>query len=363
MRLARRRPTRKFSVAETRGLMENRPKTMRRARIGWLRKLQTFAKAYKTDFGVSLIGESETVLKGARAALHGRVQLVFTSPPFPLNRKKAYDNRQGEEYKAWLKSFAPLLRDVLTNDGSIVIEVGNSWEPGLPVMSTLALESLLAFKEHGQLHLCQEFIWYNPAKLPTPAQWVTVKRVRVKDAFTRLWWMSPTPYPHADNSRVLQAYSRSMRKLLERRKYNAGRRPSEHDISQTSFLTDNGGAIPPNVVHVEHAPGPIPESVLVGANTGSGDAYSRRCRELNIRMHPARMAPEVAEFFINLCTRPGDLVLDPFAGSNTTGAAAERLGREWLSVEANPAYARAGHGRFATQSALPLEAAGLKVTR
>ena len=73
--------------------------------------------------------------------------------------------------------------------------MGNSWEPGEPVMSTLALRSLLEFQSKNGLHLCQEFIWQNPAKLPSPAQWVNIERIRVKDSFTKLWWMSPNVKP------------------------------------------------------------------------------------------------------------------------------------------------------------------------
>lgn len=288
-------------------------------------------------------GNSETVLKGALGkSLQGKVQLVFTSPPFPLNRKKRYGNLDGKEFKSWLKSYAAILTPLLTANGSIVMEMGNAWQPGLPVMSTLALETLLAFKRAAKLYLCQEFIWYNPAKLPTPAQWVTIERVRVKDAFTRLWWLSPTPYPKADNRRVLTPYSDSMRSLLKTKKYNAGRRPSEHLISATSFLRKNKGAIPPNVLSYGEATG----NLLVGSNTHNVDPYYDYCKANGVTPHPARMPKDLARFFINLCSDPGDLILDPFAGSNTTGAAAEALGRHWVAIEAQADYAKASMGRF-----------------
>ena len=70
------------------------------------------------------------------------------------------------------------------------MEVGNAWEPGRPVMSTLALRALLAFLDTGKLLLCQQFIYNNPARLPGPAQWVTVERIRVKDSYSHLWWMA-----------------------------------------------------------------------------------------------------------------------------------------------------------------------------
>lgn len=289
--------------------------------------------AYATTSGRMLRGKSDEILvDGSLARFEGKVSLIFTSPPFPLNRKKRYGNEKGEAYIEWLCAFGPLFKKMLTGDGSIVLEMGNSWEPGLPVMSTLALRALLEFLEKNDLHLCQEFVWHNPAKLPSPAQWVNVERSRVKDSFTKLWWMAPTHKPKASNQRVLQEYSKAMKILLKRGKYNSGKRPSEHDISETAFLRDNGGAIPSNV--------------LTYANTQSGDAYQVYCRENQLPLHPARMPADLAKFFIRFLTDAGDIVLDPFGGSNTTGAAAEELERFWISIEASEEYIRGSRGRF-----------------
>ncbi len=288
--------------------------------------------AYSTQLGKCYQAFAEELLSPSNPARPGGVSLILTSPPFPLNRKKRYGNQQGEEYVEWLRSFAPLFRSVLRPSGSIVIEMGNSWEPGRPVMSTLALRSLLSFMEEGKFNLCQQFVWHNTAKLPTPAQWVTVERIRVKDAFTHIWWLAPTARPKASNRRVLVPYSKSMKALIASGRYNSGTRPSEHNIKPTSFLKDNKGAIPSNV--------------LSSSNTSPNTAYLRYCRERGIPPHPARMPVDIAEFFIKLLTQPRDLVLDPFAGSNTTGAAAQRLGRRWLSIEPNESYVSGSKGWF-----------------
>lgn len=288
---------------------------------------------YKTHYGTMFIGTAETFFDSRIAKKYlGKVQMIFTSPPFPLNRKKKYGNLHGEAYSEWLKSFALVFRKFLKRDGSIVMELGNAWEKGRPVMSTLALKSFLALLEGGRLNLCQQFVCYNPARLPSPAQWVNIERIRVKDAFTHVWWMSPSERPKADNRRVLKEYSQAMLKLLSSKKYNGGRRPSEHHIGASSFFKDNKGAIPSNV--------------LVFANTMATDDYQRYCREHRLQFHPARMPIGLAEFFIQFLTKPGDIVLDPFAGSNTTGAAAERLRRRWISIEPNEDYVFGSYGRF-----------------
>jgi site-specific DNA-methyltransferase (cytosine-N4-specific) len=322
---------------------------------------RTSIPIYETGLGAAYCGDSLRILRTKPLlAYRGKVQLAFTSPPFPLNTKKSYGNLQGEAYIRWFAKFAPLLRELVTDDGSIVIEIGNAWLPGEPVMSTHVLEAFLRFLKKGDLHLCQEFIWYNPARLPSPVEWVNKDRVRVKDAFTRIWWMSPTTRPKADNRKVLQKYSPSMRRLIQTGKYNAGPRPSQHNVGADSFKADNGGAIPSNV----GGAGALPSlgsaitpkafaeflsetgNLLKAANTLSSDGYRAFCVALGVPVHPARMPRTLVEFFLRFLTDEGDAVVDPFAGSNTTGEVAESLGRRWVSVEADWTYAAHSIGRF-----------------
>lgn len=291
------------------------------------------AVAYRTSRGKMILGTAESFASSRQGASYkGKVQLILTSPPFPLNRKKKYGNKSGEEYVRWLRTFAKTFREFLAPRASIVIEMGNAWEPGRPVMSTLALRSLLEFLDEGELFLCQQFICHNPARLPSPVQWVNRERIRVKDSFTHVWWMSPTDRPEANNRRVLREYSDSMLKLLESGRYNSGVRPSEHHIGKSSFLRNNGGSIPSNV--------------LTFANTSATDPYQQYCRARGLKPHPARMATGLAEFFVQFLSEPGDIVLDPFAGSNVTGAVAEQLDRRWVAVEPVEQYVLGSRGRF-----------------
>lgn len=264
----------------------------------------------------------------------GRVQLVFFSPPFPLNRKKKYGNKSGAQYVEWLAALAPRLTSLLKPDGSIVIELGNGWEPGRPVMSVLTMKALLAFADRADLNLCQQFVCENPARLPGPAAWVTIERIRVKDSFTHVWWLAPSDRPKANNRNVLRPYSDAMDRLLRTKKYNAGSRPSQHKISKTSFLTNNGGA--------------IPGSSLCFSNTNAADPYLEHCRAAQVPPHPARMPRELVEFFIKFLTDEADLVFDPFGGSNMTGAVAQALKRRWLSIEPIDTYVETSKARFSS---------------
>lgn len=290
-------------------------------------------RRYRTENGICINEKCEIVLeKYVRQNYGGKVQLVFTSPPFPLNRAKRYGNLEGEEYKEWLCGVGNQLKSLITPTGSIVIEIGNAWNSGEPTFSTLPMETLLEFKNRCGLYLCQEFIYYNPARLPGPIEWVNKKRVRVKDSFTRIWWMSTTPYPYANNRNVLEEYSKQMNKLLDSGKYNSGKRPSEHNISESAFSINNGGSIPSNVI--------------IAPNTDSKGKYLEECKRNGLPIHPARMPHQIPEFFIKMLTQSQDIVLDCFAGSNTTGFCAEKLDRRWISIEANKDYYQGSKYRF-----------------
>jgi site-specific DNA-methyltransferase (cytosine-N4-specific) len=229
--------------------------------------------------------------------------------------------------------FADEFWRVLKPTGSLVIDLGGAWEAGQPVKSIYAFELLVALcrRPRRGFVLAQDLYWYNPARLPTPAQWVTVDRVRLKDAVNYVWWLSKSPTPKADNRNVLKEYTEAMRRLIDSGEYNRGRRPSGHVVRE-GFTNDRGGAIPPNMLAI--------------SNTGNDRDYIARCEAHGFRPHPARFPRELPDFFIRLTTDPDDVVLDPFAGSNITGACAETLGRRWMSVEIDEDYVRGSSTRF-----------------
>lgn len=280
-----------------------------------------------TEHGRMVLGNSLDVL-GKLAP--NSVDLIMTSPPFGLLREKEYGNVPAEEYETWFRPFAEEFRRVLKDSGSLVIDFGGAWHKGQPTRHLYHFEMLILLCKKYEFHLAQEFYWWNPSKLPSPAEWVTIRRVRVKDAINTVWWLSKTPWPKASNRRVLQAYSPSMLDLFKNG-YQAKRRPSGHNIS-SKFGSDNGGAIPPNLLAIP--------------NTESNSAYMRYCKENNLRPHPARFPAELPEFFIRMLTDEGDLVIDPFGGSCVTGEVAERMRRKWLCVELRQDYLTAAMGRF-----------------
>lgn len=258
------------------------------------------------------------------------VDLIMTSPPFGLVRKKDYGNEDADDYCEWFRPFAEGCRRVLKSTGSLVIDIGGAWIPGQPTRSLYHFKLLIMLCEEYGFHLAQEHYWWNPSKLPTPAEWVNVRRVRVKDAVNSVWWLSPTPWPKASNRRVLAPYSASMLDLLANG-YKAKTRPSGHVISD-KFGHDNGGAVPPNLLAI--------------ANTESSGQYQKHCRDQDIDIHPARFPTQLPEYFIRMLTDPGDMVLDPFGGSCVTGMVAEALDRRWACIELSEEYLKGAMARF-----------------
>ena len=285
---------------------------------------------YDTRNGKAYVGDALDLL----AALpESSVDMVMTSPPFALQRQKEYGNHDQEQYVDWLLGFTVGIKRVLKETGSFVLDLGGAYQKGRPVRSLYNYRVLLRLCDEQGWQLAEEFFWYNPAKLPSPIEWVNKRKIRAKDAVNTVWWLSKSDFPKADISQVLAPYSDRMKRLLADSAgfYSPKKRPSGHDISGR-FGEDKGGAIPSNLLEI--------------ANTESNSQYLRFCKLAECEPHPARFPQKLPEFFIKFLTESGDTVLDPFAGSNTTGAAAETLGRKWIAFEIEQRYLAASAFRF-----------------
>ena len=288
---------------------------------------------YSTGLGHCECGDSLNLLQGLRDE---SINLVITSPPFALQRKKEYGNEDQNAYVDWLCQFGRLVFQKLKNDGSFVIDIGGAYEKGQPTFSLYQFKTLIKLCDNVGFHLAQPFYWHNPSALPAPIEWVNKRKIRAKTSVNTVWWLCKTPFCQSDITKVLTPYSARMRKLLENPdefiKDDAAIRPSGHIQDKASWSKDNGGAIPPNMLQIP--------------NTESNSQYLRLCKALGIKGHPARFPAGLPEFFIKMLTREGDLVVDIFSGSNTTGMVAEKLNRRWLSFELSKEYVASSCFRF-----------------
>ncbi len=292
-----------------------------------LEKMNSFKKFRKTEYGRIYLGDSMKFLKKTKDETF---DLIVTSPPYDLIREKEYGNMHGSEYLNWITSFGREFHRVLKQTGSLVMDFGSSWTPGHATKNLYEYRILIKFCDDIGFHLAQDFFWWNPSKLPTPTEWVNKRRIRAKDAVTKIWWFSKSTEPKADNKKILSPYSDAMKKTL-REGTNEGRRRSGHVVSK-NFQKDNGGSIPPNLIAI--------------ANTKSVDPYLEYCLKNKLEAHPARYPRELPEYFIRFLTEEGDNVLDPFAGSCVTGEVCENLKRKWTCCELNESYLKGALARF-----------------
>ena len=286
--------------------------------------------AYITHKGAAYCGDSQELLTQLP---DGSINLVMTSPPFALQRKKEYGNKGQDEYIDWLVEFARLVQRKLRDDGSFVLDLGGAYQKGIPARSLYNFRVPIRFCDELGFFLAEDFYWFNPSKLPSPIEWVNKRKMRAKDSVNTVWWFSKTEWPKADVTQVLAEYSDRMKKLLQDPDgfYSPKKRPSGHDIGR-GFKKENKGAIPSNLLQI--------------ANSESNGKYSSRCKAVGTKQHPARFPAKLPEFFIRFLTDPEDLVVDIFAGSNTTGWVAEKEGRQWLAFDKEREYLASSSFRF-----------------
>ena len=286
---------------------------------------------YFTNYGHAFVGDSKELLASLD---ENSVDLVITSPPFALQRQKEYGNKDQNEYVDWLVEFGHLIFKVLKKSGSFVLDIGGAYKKWRPVRSLYNYRVLIRMCDECGFNLAEEFFWHNPAKLPSPIEWVNKRKIRVKDSVNTIWWFSKNDFPKADIKKVLNPYSERMKKLLEDPEsfYKPKKRPSGHDISKGFGSVNNGGSIPPNLLQFP--------------NTDSNSLYLRLCEELSAKKHPARFPFKLPEFFIDFLTDENDLVVDIFAGSNTTGEVSEIKKRQWIACDLDRNYLAASALRF-----------------
>jgi hypothetical protein len=150
---------------------------------------------YATDLGAAYLGDAVDLLD---CLPEDSIDLVMTSPPFALQREKSYGNVDQDSYVEWLFEFCKKVHRVLAPSGSFVLDLGGAYQKGRPVRSLYNYRILLKLCDELNFRLAEEFFWYNPAKLPSPIEWVNKRKIRAKDSVNTVWWLSKSDYPKAN---------------------------------------------------------------------------------------------------------------------------------------------------------------------
>jgi len=338
------RNTRQYAAAH--GLIENNPNL--RHRNLW--ELTTSGKnnlrnckpgilitVFTTAAGAALLCEAETAVQ---FIANNSINLILTSPPYPLLTKKPYGNHDASAQVEWLTQLAAAWKDKLTDSGSLVLNLADVYNPGTPSVSLYQERLLINLCDQLGYSLAQKFYWENSAKLPSPAEWVCIRKIRTTASVEQIYWLTKNPLQaKANNQNILRRYSQSMTKrLAQGGEHTNQQRPSGFNLKKGAFAKDNGGSIPHNL--------------LISPNTQSNDAYSQRCRSHSLPIHPARMPELIPRTFIKFLTEANDIVWDPCCGSGLTGAIAEELGRRWIMNERSLTYLQGAALRFTNNPTL-----------
>jgi site-specific DNA-methyltransferase (cytosine-N4-specific) len=288
---------------------------------------------FSTELGVAILGCCETVF----ASPHEQVTLVVSSPPYPLAVPRAYGNVTEREYVDWIvRTLEPLVKN-LAPGASVVLNVTNdSFLHRSPARSLYRERLVLALHEKLGLWKMDELIWENKSKPPGPIQYASIARTQLNVVYEPVYWFTNDPSKvKSDNRRVLQEHTERHLNLIKQ-----GGEKRNKDFSDGAYTVRPGR-------YGNLTEGRIPRNILsFGHRCAAQTAYKKAAAALGLPVHGAPMPLKLAMFLIEFLSEPGDLVVDPFAGSFTTADAAERLGRRWVATDCMIEYVLGGATRF-----------------
>lgn len=288
---------------------------------------------FSTDLGIAILGTCESVF----SSIDSPISLVVTSPPYPLASQRRYGNPPEPVYVDWIcKTLEPVIKNMVPG-GSICLNISNDiFLPQSPARSMYCERLLLALNSRFGLELMDRLVWDNPQKPPGPFQYASKARTQLNVAYEPVYWLTNDPHKvRSNNRRVLQQHSEKHLALIRNGGENREGVYSDgaYRVRPGSFGAPTEGRIPKNILRYGH-------------RCKEQSAYKKAARALGLPVHGAPMPSKLASFLINFLTEPGDLVADPFSGSFTTAAEAERLGRRWLATETMVEYVLGGSTRF-----------------
>lgn len=301
-----------------------------------LRKVQPKASmvAFSTKLGAAIWSLSQDVFD----TIDTPITLCLTSPPYPLRTPRAYGNPKLSDYIEFIvENIRPIAKNLVAG-GSICLNLSNDiFESGTPARSLYREKLVIALAEELELWKVDELIWANPCKPPGPIQWASKSRQQLNTGYECIYWFTNSPENLlSDNRRVLQPHSDRHLSYIRSggAKASGSHSDGAYSTKRGAYSAETAGKIPRNVLLYPH-------------NCPSQSQYKSAARMMGLEVHGAPYPLQLAEFLIRLMTREGDLVVDPFAGSLTTGVGAENLGRRWLVTECMWEYVMGGTTRFA----------------
>ena len=314
-----------------------------------------------------IFGDNLLALKALEQEFAGKVKCVFIDPPYNTGSAFAhYDD--GLEHSIWLglmRDRLEIIKRLLADDGSLWITIDDNEAHYLKV---------LCDEVFGRGNFVGNALWEKSDSPRMDAQFFSVRHdhllVYAKNVVETTWNRlpmegAPEHYDKIDDCgrkyylkplRAMggQGDSRIARPTL----YYALIAPDgtevfpirqdgtdgawrwnknkvEQEISRIDWIQGRSGWIPYYRIYAEENPTRPPETIWIHSEVGSNRTSKAEIKKLfpNIVPFGTPKPERLIERVLQIATNPGDLVLDSFAGSGTTGAVAHKMGRRWIMVE------------------------------
>lgn len=280
-----------------------------------------------------LIGDCETIMKQFPS---DSIHLVLTSPPYADKRDYGNENTSiaPNDYVDWFLPKAKEIFRILKSNGSFILNISDKVVDGYQHL--YVFELLLKLCQEVGFHLVRDYIWYNPATPPNV--YSRGGYGRTKKSHEYCFWLAKGDKWTFELDPIRKPYGKDMQKYLEGKgkgDRSENVRPSTHNFNCEKVWTNNGGSDPGTVIEI--------------ANTSSNDVFMKLCKEKGIA-HPARFPEKLAEFFILSGSNRGEIILDPFSGSGTTAAVAQKNNRRWIGIDSNADYCELATARIKAEA-------------
>ncbi len=293
--------------------------------------------AFSSDLGVIICSKSEAVFD--KGIINEDIDLVLTSPPYILDQTRLYGGVPAKEWVDFIMSIIGRIIPRLADGASIALNIGqDSFHKGSPARHT-HIERLTIALEDAGLYLIDRLIW-SSNKAPAPYAWASRTRYQLNVGYEFVLWFSNNPLKlRSSNQRVLMPHSEKHKRFVQRGGIQTAAitsdgayRKSVGDYSKTDLV--NGGKIPTNVLYFAN-------------KCRSNERVNRYAKEvLGCVTHGAKFPLSLANFLVSFLSRPGDLVLDPFAGTSTVGESCQALNRRFIMIEPILEYVKQSFIRF-----------------
>jgi len=235
------------------------------------------------------------------------VDLIVTSPPYADQRRNTYGGIPIKEYVQWFLPISKELLRVLKPTGTFILNIKEKVVNG--ERSTYVLELILEMKKQGWLWT-EEFIWHK--KNCYPGKWPN----RFRDAWERLLQFNKSKHFNMYQESVMIPTGNWAKTRLKH-------------LSETDLRRDNSKVMSGFGKNISN---------WVGRDLAYPTNVLHMATECGNKSHSAAFPASLPEWFINLFTREGDTVLDPFMGSGTTNLCALKMNRNSIGIEILPEY-------------------------